>query len=213
MSSEDHTETRLDSSEALKESGSKPALPPTGPYTARAGRYFRNVRYIIFAAAFAAGLYFLYDGFIGYPRERDAFRRLAVEIKAAQERGEPYDHLLEEQKQYEDHNDAAIMLQRVLGFALPPLALLMLVRWLYISRGEIRLDADDTLHAPGFPPIPASAVKAIDDDLWHRKGIAWVKYELPGGESGSVRLDDFVYERPPIDAIHDRLAYRLSERD
>ena len=175
-------------------------------------RYYRRFL-IIGIAALGWALYCLYDGFIGYPRERDAFRRLDAEIKAAQERGAPYDHLLDEQKRYKNHNDASIMLQRGLGFALPPLALLMLIRWLYISRGEIRIDDDDTLHAPGHPPIPAAAVTAIDDDLWDRKGIAYVEYELPGGASGTVRLDDFVYERPPVDAIHDRLAHRLSQRN
>ena len=190
----------------------RPAVPPPGTYVARAGRYFRNVRYIIFAAAFGAGLWFLYDGFVGWPAERAEFHRLDAEVKAAQERGEPYDHLLEQQKQYKDHNDASILLQKILGLSLPPLAVLLLIRWLYISRGEIRMDDGDTLHAPGHPPIPASAVTEIDDSLWDRKGIAYVDYTIPGGESGQVRLDDFVYERPPVDAIHDRLVYLLSQR-
>src|SRR5688572_22777134 len=179
--------------------------PPAGPHVARAGRYFRNVRYIIFLAAFLAGLYFLYDGFVDWPHEQREYRRLQAEITAAQEKGEPFEHLRSEQAELHDRSDSDILIQRVLGLTLPPLALLLLIRWLYISRGQIRLDEMDTLHVPGHGPIPASAVTHVDDALWDRKGIAYLEYEAPGGETGRVRLDDFVYERPPTDAIHDRL--------
>ena len=33
-----------------------------------------------------------------------------------------------------------------------------MLRWLYISRGEIRLDEADTLHAPGHGAVPLAAV-------------------------------------------------------
>src|SRR5687767_3087471 len=112
--------------------------PPAGPHVARAGRYFRNVRYIIFLAAFLAGLYFLYDGFVDWPHEQREYRRLQAEITAAQEKGEPFEHLRSEQAELHDRSDSDILIQRVLGLTLPPLALL-LVRWWFIIRGGVRL--------------------------------------------------------------------------
>ena len=85
--------------------------------------------------------------------------------------------------------------------------LLALVRWLYISRGTIRLDGSDTLHAPGHPAVPVSTITEINDDLWERKGISYISYEGAEGTAGEIKLDDFVYERKPIDQIHDRLRH------
>ncbi len=212
MSSEDQLDTPVSAFSPAPDQRQGQDHPPPGPHVARAGRYFRNVRYIIFLAAFGAGLWFLYDGFVGYPFERGEYRRLQAEIEDAQLRGESIDELAKAQRVYDDHSDADILLQKILGFALPPLALLMLIRWLYISRGTIRMDEHDTLHVPGHPPIPASAVKEMDDALWDRKGISYVEYRGTGGDSEFAKLDDFVYERAPIDAIHDRLAYLVKQR-
>ena len=84
----------------------------------------------------------------------------------------------------------------------------MLARWLYISRGRYELDADDVLHAPGQPPIPAASVTAVDDERWDKKGVAYI---TAGGEGRGrrVKLDDFVYQSGPIRRIHDRLKYLL----
>lgn len=63
----------------------------------------------------------------------------------------------------------------------------------------------DTLYVPGHPPIAISEITEIDNTLWERKGIAHVKYMTAAGKSGTFKLDDFVYERKPIDAIYDRI--------
>ena len=193
--------------------GGSPAGSEAGAHVARAGRYFRNVRYVIFVAAIGLGAYFLYDGFVSWPHQRAEYQRLEAAIVEAQNRGASIDALRAEQAQYKEHSETDILLQKILGFTVIPLSILLLIRWLYISRGEVRMDAMDTLHAPGHPPVPASAVTGIDDRLWDRKGIAYVDYQRSGGESGRLKLDDFVYERQPIDAIHDRLSYLLSRRD
>ena len=136
---------------------------------------------------------------------------MTAEWAAANERGDTVRaaevQKLRNDEGVQDHTDTDILLQRGLGFLLPPLGILLLARWLYISRGQVRLDPSDTLHAPGHPPVPASAITAVDDALWERKGIAYVRYDLPGGAGGTVKLDDFVYDRKPIDAIHDRLKH------
>ena len=83
---------------------------------------------------------------------------------------------------------------------------MLLAGWsLYASRGEIVLGEDDHLAVPGHPPVPLGNVTAVDRGRWDRKGIALVDYTLDDGTPGTLRLDDFIYQRAPIDAIFDRV--------
>ncbi len=185
-------------------------VPPPGPHEAKAGSYYRNVRYVITAAVVVMGCWFLYDGFVKYPAHSERYAELQEQADVAEREGRDSDRVaaLEQIKEegVKDHGDLSILLQKVLGMALPPLGIVLLVRWLHISRGTIRLDENDVLHVPGHPAVPASSVTNIDDGQWERKGISRVNYAVDG-TSGSLKLDDFVYERAPIDAIHDRLVH------
>jgi hypothetical protein len=161
-----------------------------GPIVARYGQYYRNTRYLMFVLFMGFGIYCIYDGFYKYPLENDT----------AIKRG-----------QRPPHGEYDAPLNKVLGCLLPPLAVFVLVRALHNSRGEVRLDGE-TLSIPGHPPIGLSAIRKIDKGLWDRKGIAYIEYE--SGEPpvrGTFKLDDFVYDRPPIDAIMERIdAYAAS---
>ena len=104
------------------------------------------------------------------------------------------------------YSDSSIFLQKLLGYSLPPIGILFLIRMLYVSRGAVRLK-DDVITAPGHPAIPFTAIRELDKRQWDRKGIAVLKYDVDG-RKGSLTLDDFVYEQAPMDAIYDRvLAY------
>jgi hypothetical protein len=82
--------------------------------------------------------------------------------------------------------------------------------FLYTSRGEYRLSGD-TLTVPGHPPVPLQFIRSLDKSFWDRKGIAYIDYELPAPSvSGRIKLDDFVYERPPTDAIVERIEHYLA---
>lgn len=189
-------------------------VPPPGEYRAKAGSYYRNVRYLIFVAALALGGYFLYDGFVGYPEQNRRYDELLAEQTRLQDAGDEAAaaEVRQQLDNYDRHSETDILVQKVLGFALPPLAILLMGRWWYISRGEVRLDASDTLHVPGREPIPLASINAVDDTLWERKGISYVQYSGPEGQ-GRAKLDDFVYERGPIDKIHDRLKHLVQEDD
>ena len=193
-----------------------PDAPPSpGPYEAKAGTYFRNVRYGLFVLIFGYGLLSIYHGFVTWPRDTAEYDRLAVLIQQADQRQDKEEvaRLTTEQEQHPSHDAGGILFNRIFGVVLPPAAVLLLARWLYISRGRIRLDADDTLHVPGEEPIPAASVTEIDDTRWDRKGITHVAFDRGGGDAGRVKLDDFVYEGRPVKHIHDRLVYRLETRD
>jgi len=160
---------------------SEQSSQPSSEIVARAGTYYRNTRYIIAAVVFFMGLWFIRDGYFQWPKENQ-------EVRAAGKTIVP-------------HSDSDIRLQRILGIVLPPLGVLLLARWLHISRGEYRL-AGQTLYVPGHPPVPFEMITTIDKRQWDRKGIAYVDYEV-NGKHGRLKLDDFIYEREPTDQIYD----------
>lgn len=186
-------------------------LSETAPaqITARAGSYYRRTRYIMAILLIAGGAWFGYDGFVGYPRENQQLRQINEQLAEAQKSqdSERIRELSEQQKKFKRHSgelahsDMDILIQKVLCFVLPPIGLLVLVWTFYNSRGAFRM-SDQTLHAPGHPPVPVDAIRKIDKRKWDRKGIAYLDYELPDGKTGTIKLDDFVYDRQPMDAIY-----------
>jgi hypothetical protein len=84
----------------------------------------------------------------------------------------------------------------------------MLAWSLHRTRGEYRLSGTK-LSTPGHPTIDLDDIKSVNNDLWDRKGIVWLKYETPRAEQGEIVLDDFIYDRPPTDQIYDRIAEKF----
>jgi hypothetical protein len=143
------------------------------------------------AIVFLAGAaWFLRDGFINWPKQNEEIRSKAI----AEGRPVPEKSL---------HSDTDLALQKVIGFSLIPISLLIAIRGLYGTRGEYRLSGN-SLYVPGHPPVPIEAIRAIDLSKWDRKGIAYIDYEIPG-QSGRLKLDDYMYQREPTDQIHDRI--------
>jgi hypothetical protein len=186
-----------------------PAELPSGggadePIVARAGRYYRNTRYVVSLGLVLVGAWFAYDGWVRYPQERAMHQQNP-------KTGVP-------------HTDTDIRLQKTLGSLLPPAGLLFLGWTLYRSRGAYRLQRD-VLSVPGHPDVPLDAIRAMDKSKWDRKGIAYVEYDLSPGAPGAggapaaldyrspggrITLDDFVYDRPPTDAIVGRIEAHLA---
>jgi hypothetical protein len=182
-----------------------------GDVVARAGTYYRNTRYLIALGLVAMGCWFGYDGFKKWPADNARIAELRKERTDA-ERANDQERLTEiaaELSKIQPRTDSDIRLQRILFFTLPPLGIALLIWALYNSRGEFRLTPADVLHVPGHPPIPIDNMTALDRRLWDRKGIAHVEYELPGDTKGKFRLDDFIYQRRPIDDIYDRILAKL----
>src|SRR5580704_11643545 len=133
------------------------APEPEGPIIARAGSYYRVTRYIMTFILFLYGAWSIYDGFYSWPKWGITT------------------HVNEQPKTQMD-----IMFNRVLGCILPPCGLLLLFRCIYNSRGEYRLE-DGVVSVPGYPPVPLERIQSVDRELWDRKGIVYVSYELPHG--------------------------------
>jgi hypothetical protein len=156
------------------------------------------------------GLWFGYDGFIGWPESNRKIEAIQEKLKAAEAANDENQagQLRSELKEYKWRTNADLLLQRGLFFVLP-LAGIGLLSWtLYRSRGEYRLEGE-SLSVPGHPVVQLNQITELKSELWDRKGIAILTYES-GGKTGQITLDDFVYERKPTDAIYERVKASLS---
>jgi hypothetical protein len=171
--------------------GTLETAEPDEAIVARPGRYYRNMRYLFVAGMLVMAVWFGYDGWVRYPREQEMHRQ--------------------NPKTGVRHTDTDIRLQQALASLLPPAAVLFLIWTLYNTRGTYRLRGD-VLSVPGHPDVPLDAVRAIDKSKWDRKGIAYVEYDV-NGQQGTLRLDDFLYERGPTDRIVEQIEARLVPAD
>ena len=189
---------------------------PTAPIIARAGRYYRNARYLMFMIILSMGVWFLYDGFVAYPENNRKYDELANQLDAMEKdpkRDESvYISATVQLKNMTRHDEFSILLQKLLGFVLPPVGIGLLVHWLRKSRGQVRLE-NQVLTLPGSPAVPLSAIDEIDKDLWDRKGIATVYYTLEDNSTGQFILDDFIYQAHPIRAIVRAIEAELQTQD
>jgi len=174
-----------------------PAEPVTGPIVARAGKYYRNTRYLMVAILLLYGVWSIYDGFVKWPEDN---RKAILPVEQGGEGLEKG-----------PHTNMDVFLNKALGVALPPLGITLLVWFLLQSRGTYTLDGD-VLRVPGHPPVNLNEIIAVDKAKWDRKGIALVEYQTKAGKKGTIKLDDFVYERDPTDAIFKRIDDLLTSK-
>lgn len=165
-------------------------ITPESPVVAKAGRYYRNARFFMVLLTLGLGVYFLYDGFIGYPKEN-------AEFAAKPENQDAQGNLINKLP----HSDLDLLIQKCLGFTLPPCAFAYLWFFMNRSRGAYRFDGK-TLQIPGHPPFTLAQITDLDKRLWDRKGIAYLSYNV-NGTKGKATLDDFIYDQKPTDRIYD----------
>lgn len=183
---------------------------------APAGSYYRRTRYIMAVLLIGGGLWFAYDGWIGWPGHNtrlDAAEAARDEAARAGDKTRESELNVQISKMNRRYTTKDLVIQRALGVLLPPAGIALLIWTLYNSRGVYRLSGE-TLHVPGHPPVPLSAIRRVDKRQWDRKGIAYLDYELDGdgaaAKTGRIKLDDFVYERKPTDQIYERIEQFIS---
>jgi len=149
--------------------------------SARGATYFRLTRVGMLVLLVGIGAWFCYDGFIHWPADNAERARLRQEA---------------------EYTPTDIILNKALGIVLPPAGVFALAWGLWQSRGKIRLSGN-ILHVPGHKAIPLETIESMDTSRWERKGIAIVEYQPGDGSRRTFRLDDYVYERDPIDKIYE----------
>ena len=180
----------------------KPVKPASGPeIVANPSGVYRLKQSAMAILLIGWGLWSVYDGYYNWPKQNQEIASLKEQIKhTPKEDTKKLTELETSLGKLKEHTSLDITFNKVLGWALPPVGLLLLIRVFYVSRGQYRL-RDDVLHIPGHPPVPLDAVRSIDKAKWDRKGIAYLNYQLLNGKAGRLKLDDYIYHRTPTDDI------------
>jgi len=157
------------------------------------------------------GLWFLWDGLIGYPRSNerwDAHERLKDKSgeweKLCAARGwktEPPHRRFEQ---------SDIVGQYVFAGLTGAMGLFSLIYWLRARRSVLRSDAE-AVFTPSGTRVPYESITQVDRRKWKSKGLATVFYSLNGAK-GRFVLDDAKYEPTALDAILDDIVQRTAGR-
>jgi hypothetical protein len=154
--------------------------------------------------ALLLGLWFCYDGYVAWPRQKAIFEayeqftdegRLSEWPAHAAARGWPTD----QDNPGQEHSELDLVVQRVLGFILLSVGVLYLIGWGRTLGRWIAL-ADDQLTTSWGVRVPLDQVTSLDLNRWQSKGIAVVRYET-NGKSGRLVLDDWKYDRESTEQI------------
>ena len=173
---------------------------------------------LLTAMVLGFGVFFLYDGLVRYPKQREHYavyeRFIAGEITGADGRpladwaayAEAQGLPGESSVKKGNHSDNDIYTQLVIGV---PLVLIGLWIGLSFVRTFGRwVEADDeTIRTSRGQRCDIGDITAIDDKRWASKGIAIIKYK--DGQAGIERalvLDDWKFDRPAMDTIFEHLA-------
>lgn len=164
------------------------------------------------------GLWFLYDGCIAYPKDREIHQA----FQAVKKEGLEGDALLERWKQIagpkgwpdgtlgdpgKNRSDFDIQFNLVAGVLLEFIgAWFALGAWRH-ARRWIALDNDNLTTSWGLT-IPLEGILTLDKSRWQEKGIALVIADAERG-GGRVLLDDWKYDRDATTQIVNTIQARL----
>jgi hypothetical protein len=187
---------------------------PSGEIIARPDGRYRFKHMTMAVLLILGGCWFAYDGWINWPRQNALAQQWEAALSEAQNAPvkDPgrIETLVKDLKSVEKHNDANVLLQKVLACALPLMGIFWGAWTLSDTSGQYRME-NETLEVPGHPPITTSDIRRIDKRRWDRKGIALIHYEHGDPpQSGVLKLDDFAYQRQPTDAILARIEQALT---
>lgn len=161
------------------------------------------------------GLFFLYDGFVRYPRINSEIATYNAQISQMEKDGKPIEEVAALKTKRDglgkEHDNLSLMLQRGIGMVCTPLGAWMLWRHLRATSGKYLLE-NDVLTLPRHKPIPIDSVTAVRNAKWMTKGLAYFDFKRPDGSAGSFTLDALAYESKPSDAIHDEIVERFRRR-
>ena len=153
------------------------------------------------------GLYFFYDGAIGYPRMN---RRYAEYARLEKEGGPVKDGVPVAWKEFakergwkqtkpKSYIAGAIVEQYVCGGIATTLGVLLLIYWYTHRRRSLRTDGE-AVYTPTGTRVPFEAITGIGKKRWESKGLATVRYELEGRKH-QFMVDDYKFEQEPTHQV------------
>ena len=182
--------------------------------------YFKRFLWMAIGCA-AAGAWFFFDGSVTYPRELDRCKAYWQPTDNPTEPWQPIedDEWREVAKKNgwskekptvkPDEQQEKIGTQFFYGIASTLIALPCLLKW-YLARGTWVEGDENGLTSSWGQGFQFDQVESINKRKWEDKGIAKVRYS-EGGHSRTFVLDDFKYQRKPMDNIVRWLEAKLTD--
>ncbi len=171
---------------------------------AKIARHYQVRLLIISLLALLGGLYFLYDGLVGYPHEQAMYLEYKqVKDTYPEDYNERWPDIARDRgwslEVPEYKSDMDILTQKIIAGILIPIGALILFR-LLLNRGRwVAMDEQGLTDYTGRT-IPFDAITELDESRWQRKGIAVVHYKADG-QDGRFVLDDWKFDRVAISAM------------
>ena len=162
-------------------------------------------------------VFFLYDGFVGYPKQQKIYQQFTafkeemkenseLEIYAAWDehaatRGLPPSGKAGKEIEGMNKTDSSIMWQKILGFGLIPLSAMMVYAWIQTFSRWVAVDEKGVTTSSG-QNAPWASMTKLDKLRWPKKGIAFLHYEDADKRINQrILLDDFKFDRVATEQI------------
>lgn len=155
---------------------------------------WRNRQLMMTAFLFGFGLWFLYDGMIGYPSKNEQFAKFE-EMQAAGTEGEWEAFALEKgwpaKPPKHAYEPSQIRTQYILAGVSMALGGSALV-WLLVCRTrKLRMD-DEAIYGDTGKKVLFDSIQGVNKKKWESKGIAYAIYE-EAGKTQNLTIDDYKY--------------------
>ncbi len=162
-------------------------------------------------------LFFLYDGFVGYPNQQKLYLQFAafkaeqtgkseIEIfdlwdKHAQEHGLPPAGKDGKDITGMEKTPGSILTQKIFGFGMIPFSIMIVYAWIGTFSRWVAVD-EQGVTTSGGQKAPWDSVTKLDKLRWPKKGIAFVHYQDADKQiPQKILLDDFKFDRVATEQI------------
>jgi hypothetical protein len=182
------------------------------PAEARITRTWVQQKGLIPVFLIGCSLWFLWDGFFGYPRSNerwDAHERM----KATPSEWENYcaERGWKTEPPHRRYERTDIVGQYVFAGLTGIIGIFSLIYWLRVRRTVLRSDEEGVVTPCGVR-VPYGRITTVDQRKWKSKGLATVYYTVDGSKRRFV-LDDAKYDPEGLDVILEDIIRHTSGDD
>lgn len=174
------------------------------PAEARVTPIWKKQKLFISVFLFAVAAWFLWDGFVSYPKSNERWLAQDALERAGRLSEWPavaVSHGWTTEKPHKYYTEGDLDFQLGSSVVTALLGVFSILFWFTQKDRLFRTDAE-AVYTPKGVRVPFEAITGVGKKLWESKGYATVRYEL-AGKSGEFRLDDYKFD---TEATHQILA-------
>lgn len=180
---------------------------PIMPAEARITKLWTQQKGIIPFLFLAYAAWFLWDGFIGYPRSNERWdAHEARKDKAGEWEKYCAERGWKTEVPHRRLEGKDILGQFVVGGMTGAIGLFALIYWQRQRRTVVRSD-EEGVTTPSGKRVPYTAITHVDKRRWKAKGLSTVRYTL-NGVNGQFTLDDAKHDPKALDTILEDIVSR-----